>query len=228
MSTTVATCITTLRERLDEPTPAQWTDVQLRRWLNEGIRDIARRTMHLTDVKTIAVSAGTGTYTSSADVLRINHVYFSPTADTTRKIPLEARAWDSLDNIWWDQQDRATGDPILFGVYGYSPSVTLKLFPTPTRAGTLYLHVARTPAVLDVTGGSGNIDCPEGWLELALDYAEYMALRKDRDERWKDAYALFNEKLTSMIQQGDYLNVAGEFSWDGPTPVPRWLTDPNW
>lgn len=223
-ATSVATCVTAIRERLNEPTVAQWTDIQLRRWLNESIRDIARRTFHFTDLKTISIVANTGTYVAAADVIRINNCYFAPTADPTSKYPLEAKAWDSLDNVWWNWQDRASGDPVIFGVYGYSPSVTLKVFPVPTRPGTLYMHCARMPAVLDVTSGSGNIDCPEAWLELAFDYTEYMALRKARDQRWTENKDLYEQKIQGMIEVGDYLNAPGEFIYDTfGNPVPGYL-----
>lgn len=227
MPTTVTTAITAIRERLDEPTAAQWTDIQLRRWLNEGIRDIARRTFHYTDIDTIAITVpSTGLYAAQSDVIRINNVYFTPTADPTRKMPLEPHAWEGLDQVWWDYQDRAMGDPFVFGVYGYAPTTMIKLYPVPTRAGTLTLHVARMPAVLDVTGGTGNVDCPDAWLEVAYDFCEYMALKKDRQsEYWQSTFNLYEQKIQAMIDNGDYLNAPGEFIWAGANPLPRWLTD---
>jgi len=225
MAVTVATAVTTLRERLDETTAAQWTDVSLRRWLDEGIRDIARRTRHYWDTDTIDVAADDGEYTVADDVLHIKHVYFNPDGDTGRQIPLEPRAFEAMNQVWWDRQDQSSGWPVFFTTYGYAPTLTIKLFPVPSTDGTLTLHVARLPAALDVTSGSGNIDIPTGWLEMAYDYAEYMALRKDRDPRWQEAFQMYETKVQGLIDMGEYINAPGEFVPTGSGVLPSWLTD---
>jgi hypothetical protein len=225
MATTVADAVTSLRERLDEETAAQWLDVSLRRWLNEGIRDIARRTRHYWDVDTIAVSADDGEYTVDADVLHIKHVYYTPSGDASRMIPLEARAFEAMNQLWWDRQDQSSGDPAVFTTYGYAPTLTIKLFPVPGSDGTLTLHVIRLPAELDVAAGTGNIDVPTGWLEMAFDYGEYMALRKDRDPRWQEAFQMYESKVQGIIDMGDYINAPGEFVPTGSGILPSWLTD---
>lgn len=225
--TTVSTAVTALRERLDESTAAQWTDVQLRRWLNEAIRDVARRTRHFRDTDTIAVTADDGEYTVATDVLHIYHVYFTPTGQSNL-IPLEARAFEAMDAIWWDQQNQSAGYPAIWTTYGYVPTLTIKLFPVPSVAGTLTLHIARMPAALDITDGTGDVDAPEPWLEVAYDYAEYMALRKDRDPRWQESFQMYEQKLQNMIEQQEYQNAPGEFVWTGAGMAPSWLIDPNW
>lgn len=224
MPTTVSIAVTALRERLDETTAAQWTDVQLRRWLNEGIRDIARRTRHYVDKDTIAVTANDGEYTVAEDVLFIKHVYFQPTGDS-RQIPLEPRAFEAMNQVWLDRQDQAAGYPMIFTTYGYAPTLVIKLYPVPSVAGTLTLHVARLPADLDVTAGTGNIDAPTGWLEVAYDYAEYMALRKDRDPRWQESFQLYESKVAGLIDMGEYLNAPGEFIPAGAGILPAWLVN---
>lgn len=226
MPTTVATAVTALRERLDEATASQWSNVQLRRWLNEGLRDIGRRTFHYQETDTIAVVANTGTYTASADVIRINQMYFSPTADTTQKIPLLARTWDAMDQTWGNRQDMVSGYPVMFATRGYSPQVSIKLYPVPSVAGTLYLNVVRMPAELDIAGGTGNIDCPEAWVEIAYFYCEYMARRKDRDfEAAQESFNQYGMMIDNMITNGDYLNAPGEFLFTGTHHLPTWLTD---
>ena len=225
MATTVTTAVTALRERLDEATAAQWTDVQLRRWLNEGIRDIARRTRHYWATDTIAVTALDGEYTVADDVLHIKHVYFTPDGDTGRDIPLEPRAFEAMNQVWWDRQDQSSGYPVFFTTFGYAPTLTIKLFPVPSVDGDLTLHVCRLPAELDITAGTGNIDAPTGWLEVAYDYAEYMALRKDRDPRWQEVYSMYEEKIQGMIDMGEYINAPGEFVPTGSGVLPSWLTD---
>lgn len=229
MTTTVATAETALRERLDEPATSQWTPTMLRRWLNEGIKDIARRTFHYEDVKTLAITGGAnnGEYTVSADTIRINNAYFNPTG-FTQKFPLQPRQWEGMDQIWYDQQDRAGGYPVVYAVRGYSPTLTLKMFPVPSMNGTLYMRVARMPATLDIAAGTGNIDCPDHWMEVAYDYCEYMAKRKDRDPSWKEAHDLYEGKIADMINNGDYLNAPDEVVWDGPYALDRWLVEPGY
>lgn len=227
MATTVATAVTALRERLDETTAAQWTDVQIRRWLNEAIRDVARRTRHYRDTDTIAVTADDGEYTVDSDVIHIYHAYFTPDGDS-RMIPLDARAFEAMDSIWWDQQNQSGGYPAIWTTYGHSPSLVIKLFPVPSVDGTLTLHVSRLPAALDITSGTGNVDAPEAWLEVAYDYAEYMALRKDRDPRWQESFQMYEQKIQNMIEQQEYQNAPGEFVWAGGGMYPSWLVDPSW
>jgi hypothetical protein len=223
MPTTVAAATTALRDLLDETTAAQWTDVQLRRWLNEGIRDIARRTRHYWDTDTIDTAADDGEYTVAEDVLHIKHVYFTPDGDTSRDIPLEPRAFEAMNQVWWDRQDQSSGYPVFFTTFGYAPTLTIKLFPVPSVPGTLTLHVIRLPAELDVTSGTGNIDVPTGWLEVAYDYAEYKALRKDRDPRWQEAYNLYEAKIQDIIDMGEYINAPGEFIPTTTGMLPNWL-----
>lgn len=233
-TTTVANAVIAIRDRLDEPVAAQWPDTQLRRWLNEAQREIARTTFHWTDIITINVTmpaTANGLYVVPDNVIRINRAYFTATADVTRQQPLQARAWDAMDNVWWDFQTRVQGgDPMCYASFGYSPTVTLKLWPVPYRAGTLTLHVARMPADIDIINGTGNIDMPTPWLEVAYDYCEYMALMKDRQiEVAQMKYAQFQMKLGNMVTNGDYLNAPDEFVWDGAgAGVPRWIADPNW
>lgn len=229
MATTVATAITAIRERLDEATASQWSEIMLRRWLNEGLRDIGRRTYHYQTASTLAVVAGTGTYTADADIIRINQVYFQPTADTTQKIPLQARTWAAMDEVWGNRQDLQSGYPVMFATRGYSPQVIIKLFPVPSVAGTLFMNTARMPANLDIAGGTGNIDCPEAWVEIAYFYCEFMARRKDKDyEGAKDSFEQYGLMIDNMITNGDYLNATDEFVFHGAGWLPGWLVDPNW
>lgn len=226
--TTVADAVTTMRERLDEVNASQWTDIQLRRWLNEAIQDIARRTFHYTDVQTIAVAGiGESTYAVATDVIRINHCYWTPTGQT-QYTPMQARQWDGMDNLWYDRQNQSNGGfPCIYSVIGYSPNLLLKLYPVPSQAGALHIHVARMPAAINVSGGGGSVDAPPAWFSLCLDYAEAYALRKDHDERWKDAMGLYEQKLGDMINNGDYLNAPNEFTFDGPYAFDRWLVEPG-
>lgn len=55
--------ITKARVTLQDVTPRRWTDVELEGYINEGLKDIARKTMHTREDEEILVVAGTTNYT---------------------------------------------------------------------------------------------------------------------------------------------------------------------
>lgn len=221
MATTVAAAVLAVRERLDEAIGSQWLDLQLRRWLNEGIRDIARRTRLYTDQSTQAVLASVGEYTLSATILALEHVLWKATADT-RKIPLEARAFSGVQKYI----NEVGSDPSFYSTYGHPPVLKIQLWPTPTRVGTLYIYGPVLPAAMDVANGTGNIDVIEAWLEPALDYCEYMAQRKDKDSAsWKDTFQIYEAKVQAMIEQSSTDDAMGEFVFTGTSIIPAWLSE---
>lgn len=229
--TSVADAVTSIRERLNESSASQWTDVQIRRWLNEGIRDMARRTFHYQDSDTIAVTGGAnnGIYTCATDVLRINQVYWTPDSDTSQKVPLQAHQWATMDQYWGNRQDQQSGWPFLWATRGYCPTLSIKIFPVPSEDGDLYLNVARLPAAINVASGGGDVDAPEAWIEVAYFYCEYMARRKDRDMEWAmDSKNQYDSLINSMIVNGDYTNAPDEFIWNGRNYLPDWLVNPGY
>lgn len=227
----VADAVTSIRERLDEASASQWTDVQIRRWLNEGIREMARRTMHYMDSDSVSVTAGAqnGIWTLPSDILKVMQVYWQPDSDTSQQLPLQGRQWAAMDQYWGNRQNMESGWPLMWATRGYAPTLTIKIYPVPSEAGTLLLNVARLPAAIDITSGTGNVDAPEGWVEVAFFYCEYMARRKDRDmEMAMESMQQFQSLIASMIENGDYNNVPDEFLWNGRTYLPDWLVNPNW
>lgn len=230
MPTTLANAIEAVRERLDELDASQWTDKSLRRWMNEAARNIARESHIFIGSDTIPVVVGTSQYALPSNILRVKHVYFTPSGDTDRFVPLEPRSWHAMDPVWGDRQNNWTGHSAAFyTITGYSPNALIKLWPVPSTAGTLTLYSARLPAELNIETGGGNIDIPDGWEDVMYEYVEYMALRKDRDPRYQQAYEMYIQKLGSLIEMGEQLDAPNEFI---PTPisgyVPAWLADPNW
>jgi hypothetical protein len=227
------TCIELLsriRDNLDEQTPGQWSQQQLRRFINDGLDDLSRSTKHLQDIKTITTIAGTAEYAVSKDVLMIMHAYWV-TSDG-RYLPLAPVQYEGADQVWGQYQTQQSTEPFLFTTWGYAPNLKMRLYPVPSTTGsTVSLRVIRLAAHVDINGldGDTSVDCPEAWLDALTYYAEFRALRKDRDPRWQEAYQLYTSIRDSLADE-DYLNANREIVYDPATigGVPRWIADPRW
>lgn len=232
MTQTQLAITTAVRDRLDEAIGGQWSDVQLRRWVNEGARDMARRTRHLKDTTTFTTVAGTGTYTVDANVLEVEGAYYAP--GDGRQVPLIARAWEGMNAVWGQNRDQQGGDPAMFTTWGFSPSLQVRLFPVPSQSSkTVTLYISRLPTDLatDGTAVTTAVDFPDAWIDALYDFVTYQALFRDRDPRWKDAKDMYEQRVDQMIVNGDYMNVALEMVADPLVQggvLPRWLVDPGW
>lgn len=220
MATTVTAAVAAMRRLLDEPTASQWTDEDIRRYLNEGIRDIGRRTRLHTDTNTIDVTADDGEYTLDSDILAIEHLLWKADADSDKHL-LEARGFKTLAPYI----NESASDPYFYTTYGHPPVLKITLYPTPNRDGTLYVYGPVLPS-LDVSGGTGNVDVAEAWLEAAYDYAAYMCHRKDKDmEAMQYSFAAYMDKVNSMLESPNTDDGMGEFTFTGSSMVPRWISD---
>lgn len=199
MAMTQAQALTALRERLDEATATAWTDVQLRRWVNEAVNDIARRTETIQVTANLDVDAGDQDHTLPATTLRVYRAEYIE--DNNQKVyPLEWVDFNAADSVWWVDQATTDGRPRIYTLWGYPPNLQIKLYPVPSVNGTLRVHYYSAPTALatDGTAASTNLSVPEGYTDLVLDYAEYKALRRDRDPRWQEAKAEYEQHLEQM------------------------------
>jgi hypothetical protein len=228
--TTQAEFITRIRERLNEENGArQWSDQNLRGWINEGARDIARKTESLQDRDTIPAVVGTAEYSFGTDAIRIYRVEFTPIGERTR--PLEYVDVKSMDNYGWEQRDRRNSYPSVFTVFGSGRTLKLICFPAPETAGNFTVWFYKLPADLEVinpTDANEHVEIPPGWDDILLDYVEYRALRKDRDARWTESKALYDENLASMYDNTRRLvEDAGMITPGVGGYLPNWLTSFN-
>ena len=222
MAETLTNLLADLRSRLDETTATFWTDAELTRWLNEGAREVARRTECLQSTHQQNVTANTGDYTAPTNVIRIYRVeYWRSTNDVT---PLEYRDLASVP--WSFDRAQSSPRPLYYTLWGIPPTLTISLFPKPSETVTngLRCWFYRMPTAM--TTGANNVDLPDGWHELPVLYAEYVAMRKDRLPQWQEAKAAFDEKVQEMIvlthRWSDQVpNYVGEpTGWGG---LPHWL-----
>lgn len=213
-----------LRDRLDEASPRRWTDSQLNRWINEGCRDIARRAECLQSTTDLAVAANTqqSSLASLSGLLRIHRVEWQTTG-TTQWNALEPRDINDMDAIWWDHQTQHKSRPNYFTLKGTPPALTILLYPTDPTGGTARIWWWRLP--VEVTTDASTLDLPDGWYDVALDYAEYRAMRKDSDPRWKEAFDIYKDNLASLVEQTRRYNDQNATITPGVPHLPSWIYD---
>jgi len=200
--TTQSQLLLDIRSRLDEPSPQFYPDTELRRWINQGARDVARRTETLQTTADIPLTAGQQQYTAPADVLRIYRVEYRDTGN--RVYGLEYRDYANADSVWWTAQLTVQSIPQMWTAWGFPPTLKIVLYPIPGNTGTslrVFYYQAPADLALDGTAANTTVPIPTGRDELIVDFAEYMALRKARDQRWQEAKAIYDEKVQSMIDQ---------------------------
>lgn len=202
--TTQADFLTRARVRLDESTARQWADSDIRGWLNEGARDIARKTESLQERGTIAAVVGTAEYsltTMDADIIRVHRVEFKPTSGQyTRE--LEYADVKGMDGFGWEQRSLTDTQPYAYTVWGSARTLKMIVHPAPSEAGNFTVYYYHLPAALAESSNADqatHIEIPPGWDDILLDYVEYRALRKDRDPRWVEAKGLYDENLSLMF-----------------------------
>lgn len=229
MSITQSALVLEIRENLDEDIgPGKWQDTHIRKWINEGMREIARRTETLLDKETINVVAGTDVYNLPADLIRVHRVDYTEGADNI-VYPLDMVNLNSLDSFGWGM--RTTGRPVACAAWGTNP-MQITVFPKPDQTATITVWYYRLPVELatDGTAGSTPIDLPEGWTDVVKDYVEYRARRRDRDPMWQDAKGLYEDKVQDLIEQTRVFHdqVGQMMPSSSGNMVPRHLWDPDW
>lgn len=219
---TLATMRVDLRLRLDEVTARMWTDVELRSYLNEGLRDVARRTESLlTYDATVAVVAGTAKYTLSQQIVRIHRVEWKATGEDAIR-PLQASSYQEMDSMWGSRQNVASSSPSFFVLWGISGiDLAIQLYPVPSQAGALRIYYYRMPAALAADADIAAV--PSGWEDLVVLYAEYVAMRKDHDPRWQEAKQLYEERLVDMVNVTRQLHDQAGAVMMGNSAIPSWL-----
>lgn len=225
MTTSMTVALATLRERLYEASNGQWQDVELRRWIMEGATDIARRAEVLLATGNVTITAAVSQYTLAlTDIVRVHRVEFTPTGQTT-VYTLDYRDWNSMDSIWWSGQNQGGSIPSYYTMWGFTPNLIMKLYPVPSTGGIAKLFYYRLPTSINTSGiqDANLIEVPEGWIDLVFDYAEFKALRRDRDPRWQEAKSQYDDTLNFFMEHSrrwtDQVGqVVPQFS-----PIPAWL-----
>jgi hypothetical protein len=221
---TVLELVTEVRDIIDEPTAAQWSDAQLKKWIDEGNRDIARLSHHYKSTDILTLTMDVSEYTLPADILAIEHVYYDDLAGT--KMPLVARHYEQMDGIWGGRQDWGGLWPSYFTTWGHQPTLKLIIWPVPQVTGHLaHLLMSITPAPMQSLSDSSQVEVPGAWYDMLADYCSYKALLRDGNPAMDRFLAAYTGKRDALLHNNEYLNVAREMV---PDPVSRFGYVPAW
>lgn len=229
MSMTMGQALSAVRVRLDEVNAAGWADAEIRGWINEAVRDISRKTETLLTRASISVTAGDQDITMPTDILRVMKVEWTEDGND-RVYALELIDFVAADSVWWTDQAITESRPRMFTMRGYGGSHVGVLYPKPSIDGDLIVHyyAVSTDLATDNTDDAETLTIQAGFEDLVLDYVAYLALRRDRDPRWKEHKATYDENLQSMLEQTRrWTDQAGSLTRAG-YPIADWVVNPGY
>lgn len=230
MAITQAEAIEQVRSRLDEPSSIYWTEKDLRIWINDIAKDMARRTECLRDTYAQAVTTGDPTYTpaftNAQQPYRIYRAEYTPTGQSD-VWPLEYRDRNTADEIWGLSQQITQGIPAIWTSWGWPPNMTLQIYPSPSQDGTVTLYYYALPTSLatdDASDQNTSLDVVDGWEDVLVDGVEYKAKRRDNDQSWVEAKQEYEEHLAAMADATTrFTDAAGVIVTPNGSYVPGWL-----
>lgn len=255
MPITLTDAIRRIRSLLDEPAyptlpnstvgnpaPRFYTDTEITDWVNDGLRDIARRAEDLITYDTSITIPAYGedpsspipTFPIPADILRINRIEFQVANDSSQVYPLEASTQSYLDNIWNIDQLSTMSYPAYWVTRGYPGGTgrnqfVIQIFPNAAQGGQLNIFYYRLPLrigdpVATPANYTQTLDLIEGWDDMLVDYAYMQALIKKRDPQWQVAQAAYEQKMTNIIDTTRRFNDQSQYmTYD--TMVMPWAYD---
>ena len=237
MSITYGEALRQLRENLNEVVPSTWQDPELLRYLWNGTRRLAQRTMALRNSGNVTIVLGTQTYTLSTlpDLMLATRAVFLPTG-ATNSIPLELRGKNEMDEIWGTAQLQSRGDPRYAAFWGNAPSVQMILYPTPYRSGTLavdyYAYPPMPASFTNLSLKASALVVPDGYEEVPITYAEMRARRRVGDGAWQALEQQFEQELDTInaVVSLPHHNQPGQITAEGwplfTGVTPWWMNRP--
>lgn len=210
MPTTLATSLEDLRSRLNESSAAFYLDSDLTNWINEGCREVARKALCLWETASINVFSGVQQYSAPTNMVKIHLAEFAPSS-SINTYTLELRNYAEMQSIWNVQRQISQYTAQYMALWNSPPNLYFVLWPIPSQGGilTVYYYRQATPVV----NSTDTLDVPEGWQDLPVLYSEYIATRKAGDQKWKDAKAIYEEKLQDMISTVGWHDAVGQMSF---------------
>lgn len=198
--TTLADLRTDVRNHVDENDPTFWQDSELDRWVNEALREVARRSETLQAVQSYTIEADRESYPCPEDMLRIYSVEYRQSQGTT--LNLDYMRFNDLQDF--SSRTNSGGTPQWWSMWGFPGTTdTDQLFivpiPSETISDGLRVYYYRLPR--ELADDEDEADIPAGWEDLVPLYVEYTARRKEaQDNRWQEAQQLFETRLNEMLK----------------------------
>lgn len=199
--TTLEDLRTDVRSHVDESIAVFWTDTELDRWVNEALREVGRRTETIQRQKSYTVVSGQEAYTLPDDMLRIYRVEYRRTTDYIQ--PLEFRPFNEMDSIWGFSRTAGGASPEYYSIWSYpgEGGQGLYIYPIPQENINDGLRVFYYAVPRNLEADDDVAEIPAGWEDLVPLYVEYTARRKEAsDNRWREAYELFETRLKEMLK----------------------------
>lgn len=185
--------------------------IRVKRWVNEALGRIARRS-HLaelelvTDVSTVAGEA--------EFVLPSNDVRILGLRTTDDQAGLA-----SMDTAQADQWPAASGRPSAYSAFGAS----LTLYPVPDAAYSLELRYLRDPTLLVADADTAEI--PDAYADALVAWARYKLFRSEDDleaaQFWRGEFESTAAELRADLQRRDTSRVSQVPSMWAREPTPR-------
>ena len=179
--------VTQVRANISEPTAGFWTDEQIVQWINDGIRDIVKRTGCFQAIEAIDLVSGQVEYSiTTANYTTILAVHYIDVNGNTNGLELSSpimvgRAEDVEEPEYW--YDWA-------GKIGVFPAV-----PTRTTE-TINVYLIPTPALII---SSDAIPTPEPYDTALSIYVTAKAWAKDRQSaKYAQAMQVYEAEMTRL------------------------------
>jgi hypothetical protein len=216
MAITLEQFIGNVQDDLDDPNGNYLQPASITRWCNDGCYDIAKRAECLLqeDQEPTTGTVGTFIIATTFDIVRIHRLEW--TMDNVQVYPLELRNINEMDTIWAQFQSQPGAWPSWATFWQEPPLLRVQLFPVPGGDGTLNIWYYRYPNFLNVNNQSATLDIPAGYEPLVRQYAKFMALRRMADPRWSEERDLYEENLSTLIDNSRQYNDAGGQFMPGP------------
>jgi hypothetical protein len=219
--------LTDLRAQLDEQnTFAQyWKDSELLQYINDGVRDLARRgEVILSFNTTLDAIVGQAKYNLPPDVIRVHRCEFIP-SNSTQVYPVMGSTYDELDQIWGINPTTQSSYPSVYACWGTPGQMTIQFYPVPAQTGSLNLYYYAMPVDLptDGTASTQVLNVPTGWEDVLIKYAMSRALLKMRDSNWEVWARLYEEDLSHLIEVTRQAHDNGRYIQTMTGYVPQWL-----
>lgn len=224
---TQAQSLTDLRAQLDETNndSRYWADSELYQYINDGVRDIARRGETILSFNaTLNAFAGQAKYNLPPDVIRVHRCEYIPIGQT-QVYPVQGSTYDELDQIWGINPTTQSSYPSVYACWGTPGQMTIQFYPVPAQSATINLYYYAMPVDLPTDGSASTqvLTIPTGWEDVLVKYSCARALLKMRDPNWEVWQKLYVDDVQFMIEVTRQAHDNGRYIQTMTGYVPQWL-----